>query len=104
MIDSWGDKNYHDIAVNVSGPLEVQNSVVRNSGDNAIYNTSDSLRITGTNIYNNQTGLSNASGKPVISGSRIYSNATFGINNVSQDTVDARNNYWGNATGPKLFY
>jgi parallel beta-helix repeat protein len=67
------------------------------------YGGSGSPLITNSTFSNNKTGIYVYNGHPTFSNCNIYDNTDFGINNTSgtaADTVDARNCYWGDPTGP----
>jgi CARDB len=56
------------------------------------------------NFLNNPTGAYIAGGKPVFTGCSFVGNTQLGVNNASAviaDTADARNCWWGMASGPR---
>jgi hypothetical protein len=75
---------------------------IHNNGGSGIYATSAPAQIKGTRLGDNgQTGLwATGDSLPTISDSSLVGNATHGVNNRSSIDLLARNNWWGNATGP----
>ncbi|WP_460967940.1 cellulose binding domain-containing protein [Spirosoma migulaei] len=103
VIDSWGETYQYGSAtgaiVSNTSSLSISKATIRNSKINGIYNSSSPIIATST-IYGNSTGIFNLAGQPVLQNNKIFSNTNYGINNVSSDTVDARNTYWGASNGP----
>jgi len=66
-----------------------------------IFNNGGTLNITSSEIaYGKKYGLRNDSGSATISQSNIHDNSEYGVLNSSALQVDARNNYWGDPSGP----
>ena len=74
-----------------------------NNAGNGAYLVAPVVTIAGVRVANNGAwGLViQASGSAVVSGCDISSNATGGLsNNTTSPLIDARNNWWGDASGP----
>jgi len=85
----------------------LKNCVVRYAGDyyyngGGITTNSASPTITYSTISNNKFGIvANAASNPVVNYCDILQNSQQGINNANESfNVDARNNWWGNNSGP----
>lgn len=91
-------------------PAIVDHCVIKNSKDTGIYAqwSGTATTITNSTIRDNVIGVKIASGgaNPVIGGTsgqgnEIYSNSSFGVQNVGTSIcINARYNYWGSDTGP----
>ena len=78
----------------------VSNCLFEDNQDAGIFISDNaSPEILNSTLRNNNHGLLANSGSTNISNSNIYNN-TVGVKNTGSDTVDARNNYWGDASGP----
>jgi hypothetical protein len=93
--------SFYDAALHISSDsIAVSNCTFLDNEEAAIVvGTSDSILFSFCEIMDNNWGMYVTSGNPFIRNSNIYNN-TYGINNVGPDTVDARANYWGAASGP----
>ncbi|XOV91290.1 MAG: right-handed parallel beta-helix repeat-containing protein [Bacteroidota bacterium] len=81
---------------------DITSTIVRASNEYGIYIENGSPVITESRFEGSGiTGIQVVSGDPTISGSCIFGNSSFGINNTGTGTVDARNNWWGDITGPR---
>ena len=103
-MDKWGYNYVGDnVAVNIqSGDVAISHSTFKNSNNIAVLNSSATSNFSYLDIIDNPTGFYNTNGSPVLTTCSIFNNG-YGVNNVSgttADTVDARNCYWGTATGP----
>jgi len=59
-------------------------------------------RFEGLSLLDNTVGLETDSASPVLVGSDIHGNTSFGVRNLTPATaVQATGNWWGSATGPK---
>jgi len=93
-----------------SAALNIYTSSVSVDRSEVSYSTARGIYIGGANpsvqrskIANNNTdGIYTTSGAlPVLSNNQITDNVYFGVNNVDGSVdVDARNNWWGDSTGP----
>lgn len=71
------------------------------SSNYGLYMNSASPLVTATEIHSNPTGiLLQGSANPVFHTNNIRDNSTYGINNNTNNVIDATNNYWGAASGP----
>jgi hypothetical protein len=65
---------------------------------------SDSMNITCNNVYKNIYGFVFWNAKPKVNYNNIYNNTQYGVYRTSlgdlTDMLDARYNWWGNASGP----
>ncbi len=109
VIDSLGDTYFgaNSSAVYLAssvGIISISNSSIRNSESVGIQkNGSTQLLVNKVNIIGNATGVKSSSGSPIFNDCNIFNNSSKGIENTSSivaDTVDARNCWWGSATGP----
>ena len=100
------DNSYFDgcrrgIFVDNGAVPDISNTVFRGSNEFGIVVENGAPTITSSRLE--QSGISGMlvnNGSPIISGSCIFDNTSFGINNQGLGTVDARNNWWGDPTGP----
>ena len=78
------------------------NPVIDPGGGTAVTIDASNVTITGFTIQNAATGILATSGTGnVIHFCDIVNNTTWGLNNTSGNLVDAENNWWGDASGPK---
>ena len=102
-MDKWGYNYLGDnAAVNIqSGDVAISHSTFKNSNNMAVLNSSATSRFSFLDLISNPTGFYNTNGSPVLTNCSIFNNS-YGVYNGSgtADTVDARNCYWGTATGP----
>jgi pimeloyl-ACP methyl ester carboxylesterase len=97
---------------NPGSKATIEHAVVRYGG----YAYTSSSGSSGANIYNRgglvsivdselshakNYGLWHAGGTTTVNQSFIHDNTQYGILNNTQKVVDARNNFWGDATGPQ---
>ncbi len=85
------------------------NSVTNSQGEGwsfgaiSIKDGSDDVTVTQNTVHNNPTlgiGIDGASGDILIEYNKIYENTGYGVQSLSS-AVNAENNWWGDATGPK---
>ncbi len=91
-----------DLSVGSSSPV-LRNCVFRNSAGSGVYFSSATNWpvIIDSEITGNKWGLYSSSSNPYITNTKINSNTTAGVWNASTSPdVDARDNWWGNITGP----
>jgi len=110
------DIHDHDVGINMEGgTLTVENTRIHHNSESSVSHYGGALTITGSEIHNNPVGVVAASdGAITINSSSIHGN-NIGIENRSEYplydgtddppihpaiTIDARNNWWGSATGP----
>lgn len=71
------------------------------SGNYGLYISNSSPLVTATEVHSNPTGiLLQGSSNPVFHRNNIRDNGTYGLNNNTNNVIDATNNYWGAASGP----
>jgi parallel beta-helix repeat protein len=71
------------------------------SSNYGLYMNNASPSITSNEIHNNHTGiLLQGSSNPTIFRNNIRDNSTYGLNNNTNNTINAVNNYWGASSGP----
>ena len=91
----------HGVKVDRANPV-INSCHIHNNAGSGIYATTAPAQITGTRLDNNgQAGLwATGDSLPTISDSSLIGNVDYGVNNRSAIDLLARNNWWGNATGP----
>lgn len=97
-----GGASTGNITLNSSSPV-IRNSIIRNSSQSGIYLTSAQNWpvIIDSEVMGNKWGIYSSSSNPYITNSKITGNTTAGVWNASSTMdVDARDNWWGMATGP----
>ena len=91
-----------NLVLNSSSPV-IMNSTIRNSAGSGVYvtNASNSPVIVNSDITGNKWGVYASSSNPYVRYNNIYANTTAGVwNATTSPDVDARENWWGVATGP----
>ena len=93
-----------DLSKTGTGALSIVNSTLSNSSNTGLYinNSTGTHTLKGNLFSDNQYGIkfvAPPAGTAVIA-SRMESNSLFGILNNGPNEVDARNNWWGDPTGP----
>jgi parallel beta-helix repeat protein len=84
-----------------SNNAPVDTSFLSFSSNNGVQMYNSNPLLTGNEIHHNPTGIYLwGSSNPIISKSNFHDNSTYGLNNSTSSTVDARFNYWGDASGP----
>lgn len=101
--EDWGH-----VRIVSGGTATFANSQIRYGGESrhrsgsALFNESGTLSvIESTIIENGQTGIRHESGTTTVSESNISGHSSYGVLNESVVPLDARNNYWGDASGPR---
>ncbi|MDO8566538.1 MAG: hypothetical protein Q7R58_00095, partial [bacterium] len=84
---------------NYGGTLTVNHTTLMNNGFDGFGQYGGSTTITNSLISNQVVGINVYGGTLDVSGSSIRDNEV-GIDNQSGVTVDARNNWWGDESGP----
>jgi RHS repeat-associated protein len=97
-----GSGSYGSVYLNGAAP-SINNTIISDSSGHGLYIAGASPIIMGNTFTANgnagiyATNLAN----PTIQNNLIYGNAQYGVNNASAGvTIDATNNWWGNASGP----
>ena len=83
-----------------SGTLTITDSEIRDNDKYGLYLSSATSNISNSVIKENYEGGIYSSSSPTINHNYIYNNANYGINNVSVSIINAKNNWWGDVTGP----
>jgi pimeloyl-ACP methyl ester carboxylesterase len=84
---------------NYGGTLNIANSKFSNN-QVGIDQESGNTTIATSEFFNQGTGFYLKYGSAIISKSYIHNNSSYGIYSVYGQSVDARNNYWGDSSGP----
>ena len=83
------------------GSLSLSNSRLTQNYYRNLYVASGTVDITSSEIDNSQTGISQYGGAVNVSQSSVHDNMTFGAHALgSPNPMNARNNFWGDSTGP----
>ncbi len=99
---SGANYNNANLTIYSAAPI-IRNSLIRNSAGSGVYFTGASSYpvIMDSEITGNKWGIYSGSSNPYITNTKIYSNPTFGVyNSTTTVDVDARDNWWGAASGP----
>ncbi len=91
-----------NIALLSSGPA-VRKTISQNSAGSGIFvqNATMTPLISSCTVTGNKWGVYSLNSNPIVSDTIITGNTTAGVTNAnSATTVDARNSWWGSATGP----
>ncbi|MCP4540094.1 MAG: hypothetical protein GY832_23395, partial [Chloroflexi bacterium] len=87
-----------------SSDVQIANSIIRYSKYNGISISNASPTISHNDIYDNSGRGISTSGDlslSIIRYNNIYDNGSYGLyNNAADTTVNARNNWWGDTSGP----
>jgi len=111
---SHSEFDHHQVGINhqyPGGTLTIDTSNIHDNGYAGVDQSFGITNITDSDIHDNNIGISSGfDGTVSVHGSSIHGNGlgisksvTYDINNNPIDTgnaVDARNNWWGNVTGP----
>lgn len=91
------------IDLNSKYAITLRNDSIRNSENIGLSIKKGSPLISATNFTNNKNGVSSNKGRTVFTKCSFTGNSIYGINNASTataDTIDARNCWWDDPTGP----
>ncbi len=97
-VDHLGASSYALYVDNSS--TTINNLRVLNSNSSGLYLINGDYNLINCTLAGCATGLYVGNGFPTLINSSIYGNLSYGINNVGQDTVDARDCWWGDVSGP----
>jgi pimeloyl-ACP methyl ester carboxylesterase len=90
---------------NFGGTLMVENSLLTKSGAMGLMMASGTTTLRNTEVTSNVIGVRYHRGTFTMEGNSIHDNTEYGMVNTNTATprvvVDARNTWWGDATGPK---
>ena len=87
--------------VNGGGVVSISGGSISQSGNTDFFQHAGTTTIDGTTIASAQYGVYVDGGTITIHNANISDNTLYGVNNVTAQTVDATNNYWGAPDGPK---
>ncbi len=99
---SGANYNNADLTISSSAPI-LRNCLIRNSAGSGVYVTGSTNYpvIMDSELTGNKWGVYSTGSNPYITNTKIYSNTTAGAWNASTSPdVDARDNWWGVASGP----
>jgi flagellar hook assembly protein FlgD len=97
-----GGASTGNITLNSTSPV-IRNCTIRNSSQSGIYASSAQNWpvIIDSEVTGNKWGVYSSSSNPYVTNTKITGNTTAGVWNASTNMdVDARDNWWGLATGP----
>ena len=96
--------NIYVANIQVGKQIIIEHSTIHHSGSRGLYVGDDRVTISCTTLSDNAgDGITvgrNDSPVVSVSNSSIYNNHREGLNNDNSAQVDARNNWWGDASGP----
>src|ERR1035437_8669633 len=98
-----GIEGFRSEVSSVGGPINIANSEISDSPGVGIVNSAGFFNISSSTIERNYEGINSyQNGAGTIAGSRIVNNKNRGVINQSNTgiVIDARNNWWGDTTGP----
>ncbi len=94
---------YHftsDGAVEINSSSMITNNIIRYNANNAIYVSSGTPTINTNQIIDNNYGVYINNGDPIITNNDIFDNTSYGIYRNATPSINAENNWWGDASGP----
>ena len=100
----YGGASGSGMVESFTSALQIQNSTIQSSVGVGIYLQNSSPKLNAIRVLGNRgAGIQASSGsQPMIRQSTIINNSGFGIlNNDLSVIIDARENYWGDPTGPR---
>ena len=90
----------HSALYNLGANLNIQTFKALNVSDSVLYQTSGTTTISNSELANGYIAAWVAGGYLNISQSKIHNNGFYGVYNVGNTQVDARDNWWGSKDGP----
>ncbi len=92
----------HEVGITVAGGmLTLHNTHIFNNTDDGIYMRGGSLLVAHSEIDHNATGMySEGHDSVVVHDSSIHDNTDLGVLNDASTAIDARDDWWGSASGP----
>ncbi|MCE9548792.1 hypothetical protein K8Q98_00090 [Candidatus Nomurabacteria bacterium] len=99
-ISHAGGGTYDSGIYNNGGTVSVENSHVIYSEHYGIKNSSGTTTIDNVDVGFNDYGVYKSGGTVTVNNGVIHDNTTSGVYNSTVSSVDAEDNYWGDATGP----
>lgn len=101
-----GIEIHDDFFKKIPSTLSITNSIIENFVDNGLYIYSSKVDISKTKISSNRHGIrindwsGHSRSEVAVSQSSIVDNSDYGIYTNGLNSVDVRNNWWGDSSGP----
>ena len=87
--------------LNNSGTLSVSHTTINNSGAKNFAQTGGTTTMTDVELHHAEYGAYLTGGSLTIHDSSIHDHTQYGVFNITTNIIDATNNWWGSATGPR---
>ena len=97
---NFGTVYTYPMVGNTGGTLSITDSKLSDSGNFGVKNDFGTTVILNSLITKNPYGIYHTGGETTIHNSSIHDNYQYGILNITTDTLDATNNWWGTFGGP----
>jgi len=108
----YGGRNEYNMALgrwlnagmikNEGGTLALRDVALSDAAIFGIESVSGTTAVTHSKITDTQYGIFATGGTTTINNSSIHDNTLYGVYNGNTNTIDATNNWWGSAEGPRL--
>ncbi|MBA7584444.1 hypothetical protein ES708_26398 [subsurface metagenome] len=95
-LGGWGGINVVD-----GSDIKIENNEVHNVAGCGIIVGGQTVTVRYNEVYDNMAGIKTETTGVVVNYNNIYGNTAYGLKNSDDtETVDATNNWWGDASGP----